>query len=815
MPPAIMIAAAWAGSTFAAYIGLVGLAASIVGGVIAMGINTIGSSLLGFSAKGATGSQPAMQPITINTTGSLNAIPVVYGRRRVGGTRVFVDTTDGNQHLHLVFALCEGQVGSIQGVYFNDELAAVYDPESLIENPDLLAPDVNGWRFNDIYDQHCVFEFRNGSDTQTSIAQLTTAVGAEKWGTNHTLSGVAYLYVKLIYDATIYRTGLPTVNCDIIGRTVDAAHITAGWQAEDYNNPAWCLYDYLTNSRYGKGISPTLIDMDSFLHSRDYCNELVEVLDSENNSFEQKRYQADGHIDTGNTLLDNVKNILTSMNGFLIQGSGRYKLRINRDDVDTGNIFTFNEDNIIGSWDIQLGSKSNRFNQAKVTYYEPSANYQGNILLVKDAAYLADDNNQVYERELSLPLTCDYARASYIGRIIVNQSRYQTTVSFIAAPTALVVEVGDIVVIAHPVPGWTDKLFRVMNITIQADGAVRVVAAEFNENVYTNNTVIKTPDFGRLGTYTGNPGGGGTATFVNPPSLPIISYNASATTKFVSFSASIDTNIQYYEIKTSGANTLVLQTPTAYTTYAAPAYVIDPTVSLILDAEATTIVDSARYRQVSNGTNASTSTDQAKFGTKSILFEGAGSIFWTKNTQYEFGAGNFTVEFWVWPTLAAQQECIACYANGSGLNSNYAFEILTNRTDGDQWQAIICQGNTAYEVRSPAGTAQAGVWQHVALCRIDNVLSLYVNGVQYGGLDVTGVAVNNVATAILEFGQGQGYYPFTGYLDEVLIQKGVARYNGSFTPPTEARVWTRSQGIDTYSIRAKNSLGYYSKSITG
>jgi hypothetical protein len=284
----------------------------------------------------------------------------------------------------------------------------------------------------------------------------------------------------------------------------------------------------------------------------------------------QKRYVADGHIDTGRPIIDNVKDILTSMNAFLIQSSGKYKVRCNKVE-NTSGAFVFDESNITGQWDIALGNKTNRFNQAKITYFEPNNNYQGNIFLVKDATYLAKDNAQTYERALTLPLTCNYTRAAYIGRIIMNQSRYQTTVTFNAVQTALVVEVGDIISIAHPVPGWTGKMFRVMNMTLQAAGDVRIIAVEYNPDVYSNGTVITAPDFNSKGTYTGGAGSQPNSNLTASVAAPTLaSITALTSGRQVGWTRSTDSNITSYEItvtgnnptiKTTTSNTVVLATP--------------------------------------------------------------------------------------------------------------------------------------------------------------------------------------------------------------------------------------------------------------
>jgi hypothetical protein len=564
MPPAVAIAASWIGSAVASYIGLTGLAATIVGGVVAMGVNSIASSLFGFNEPPKNS---ASNSVNLNTTGAVNAIPVIYGLRRVGGTRLFIDTTNDNKNLHLVFAMAEGQVAGITWIYVNSEPAAIYDPTSAYTgdySSELGTPDTAGFRYRSKFSGKLTVRWRDGQDNQSVISYLQTAVGATKWSNNHTCAGVAILYVELIFNTDLYN-GLPQITADIKGKKVTDTW-DGTWNATDYDNPAWVLFDYLTNTRYGKGIDKSMLDKDSFIATKNYCNELVTMKDKDGNNISQKRYIANGHIDTAKTIIDNVKDILTSMNAFMVQSGGKYRVRCNK--AETPSDFVFNEDNITGSWDIQLGSKTNRFNQTKITYFEPENSYQGNIFLVKDATYLAKDNNQVYERELVLPLTCDYARAAYIGRIVMNQSRFQTTVSFNAVQTAMVVEVGDVVKITHPVPGWNNKLFRVMNMTLQPMGDVRIVAVEYDPLVYTTGTIIQYPDFTRQPTYSGTGNTQPTAT-VQPPVGPIAETNLSTTAggsitnKQISWTKSPDSTVSYYEITINGS-TVVSSTNPVY-----------------------------------------------------------------------------------------------------------------------------------------------------------------------------------------------------------------------------------------------------------
>ena len=150
-----------------------------------MGVNSIASSLFGFNEPPKNS---ASNSVNLNTTGAVNAIPVIYGLRRVGGTRLFIDTGREGDHcdskyLNLVFAMAEGQVSGITWVYIDSEPAAIYDPTSAYTGSyasELGTPDTAGFRYRSKFNGKLTVRWRDGSDTQDSISYLQLAVGTDR-----------------------------------------------------------------------------------------------------------------------------------------------------------------------------------------------------------------------------------------------------------------------------------------------------------------------------------------------------------------------------------------------------------------------------------------------------------------------------------------------------------------------------------------------------------------------------------------------------------------------------------------------------------
>jgi len=198
-------------------------------------------------------------------------------------------------------------------------------------------------------------------------------------------------------------------------------------------------------------------------------------------------------------------------------------------------------------------------------------------------------------------------------------------------------------------------------------------------------------------------------------------------------------------------------------------------VSLLLRMDgsngSTTFADlSSNTHTITVGGNAQVSTTDSKFGTGSLLLDGAGDYLETPaHSSFAFGTGDFTVECWVYPNVISDND---------GLF-----------TSGSQLFAAIYQNNwaigTTGSMLSPSytsGAATAGSWQHFAITRSGSALRLFINGTQLGptSSDTTDLTNNQLFIGYY-FSSG---YAWNGKIDEFRVTKGIARYTANFTPPT-------------------------------
>ena len=170
-------------------------------------------------------------------------------------------------------------------------------------------------------------------------------------------------------------------------------------------------------------------------------------------------------------------------------------------------------------------------------------------------------------------------------------------------------------------------------------------------------------------------------------------------------------------------------------------------------------------------------TAQAKFGTASLDVTGSAisHISIASQQDFGFGTGEFTIEGWFRFTSTASGAVLWDFRGTSATDS--ALSLKTGATDSLQVQV----GNTTVAT-SGSSVISTGTWQHIAVTRDGSNVRLWVDGVQAA----LGTSAANLGTS-QKLNIGADYSDANGveaYIDEVRIEKGVAKYLTPFTAPT-------------------------------
>jgi hypothetical protein len=218
----------------------------------------------------------------------------------------------------------------------------------------------------------------------------------------------------------------------------------------------------------------------------------------------------------------------------------------------------------------------------------------------------------------------------------------------------------------------------------------------------------------------------------------------------------------------------------AFTPPTAPLTAITNT-SLLTNFTNAGIFDNTGKNNLETVGDAQIDTTVKKYGTGSMEFDGTGD--WLRlpaSPDLNMSTGAATVECWLYITAAIQdyRMIVSDAANGQ----NY---IALRSLSSIGTQIEITVNNTAFRIEL-SGAISQNTWHHLAVVRSGNTFTAYVDGASLGtGSSSASWNLGNGGTFIGRWG-GATAYEWPGYIDDLRITKGIARYTANFTPPTAA-----------------------------
>lgn len=363
---------------------------------------------------------------------------VVYGKTRVGGTIVYMESTGAkNETMHMAMVLAGHEINAVSRVYVNDE------PFTLTSSGSIYTIDYKGST------SAINFDYAVGTPAQAPMELFSGTTAAA-----YQFKGLATLGAKLVFDQDKFPQGLPNITAEIEGSKVyDPRTSTTVYS----NNSALCIRDYLTNTVYGLGAIGAEVDDDSFTAAADICDENVTL----SGGGTEKRYTINGTFVTSEKPKDILGKMLTSCGGQLTYVGGKWTLKVAEYRTPT---VTLTDDDFASEISIQ-GSLSRRdlFNAVKGTYSEPNALYQlSSFPPVTNATYAAQDNETIW-KDIQFPFTTSVSSCQRLAKIDLEKMRQQITVTGTFKLSAFALQTGDTVYLDINRYGWNNKVFEVVD----------------------------------------------------------------------------------------------------------------------------------------------------------------------------------------------------------------------------------------------------------------------------------------------------------------------------------------------------------------
>jgi hypothetical protein len=188
-------------------------------------------------------------------------------------------------------------------------------------------------------------------------------------------------------------------------------------------------------------------------------------------------------------------------------------------------------------------------------------------------------------------------------------------------------------------------------------------------------------------------------------------------------------------------------------------------------------------------------TSQFKFGSSSLLITGSAPLVAFNGTSDFFlsdsNSDQFTIECWARFTSFNNLPSFNSLVNKSlGANFDWGLSVIsTGSTGGLMFQSAAIEGVINVDVRSlTTDMISTGIWYHLAVDKDSSgTIRLYINGAVVGSATPADSSINhNLTSNVIIGASGFGGNALPGWIDEVRVSKGVARYktDRGFTPPT-------------------------------
>ncbi|MFM2580647.1 DUF1983 domain-containing protein [Vibrio fortis] len=422
--------------------------------------------------------QQADYATKLNTDSSQNDVPVIYGRSgAIGAHRVFkevVNSGKDNDLLTVIYTLGEGEIHAIEQLYIDNQ--PLFKNERNYKNGTIGQNDLA-----DNFKNHVQVQISTGSETNPFRFSMAEQNSDGRWSSAHRLYGRAAICLKIKLDpwkGVIKNDGF-NITAVVKGKLIHDIRYDNnpyGYESggKDFGrNPALCLYDYMTNTRYGAGIHPNDIDTSSFILAANWCD--------------KNNIHCDGVVNQGQSYKKNMDELRQSFDAHLTDYNGAIYCVI---DSPAAVAFDFNESNLTGRAKIKHQAVEKYFNKLEVTWFSPDKEYKKDTICYppRDTDPSIVKDGKVITQRVDLPFTKEKYAMDFLASKAIMKSKFADVIEFSSNIDGFMCNVHDVVTITSPELKLNKRAFRITelkrNITGSKAGTVDFKATEYDEAVY-------------------------------------------------------------------------------------------------------------------------------------------------------------------------------------------------------------------------------------------------------------------------------------------------------------------------------------------
>ena len=228
------------------------------------------------------------------------------------------------------------------------------------------------------------------------------------------------------------------------------------------------------------------------------------------------RHQMNSIIETSSSVFQNTTNMLEHYNGILSYSNGNYELEVEAQEDAPSNDTPYHikYGDIIGSLKVTEDPSRKSFNTINATLSDPGNKWSNTSVAFYNSNFVKADRNVVKTGNLQFSGITNYWNGRINAERFLTESRFPLQISFVMMPKGIILKAGQVLKIDYDRFGWSGKLFRIQDLSINPDCLVTVSAVEYDDSMY----LISNTRTSALSS-TQNPGAAGTGTPTAPTSL--------------------------------------------------------------------------------------------------------------------------------------------------------------------------------------------------------------------------------------------------------------------------------------------------------
>jgi hypothetical protein len=178
------------------------------------------------------------------------------------------------------------------------------------------------------------------------------------------------------------------------------------------------------------------------------------------------------------------------------------------------------------------------------------------------------------------------------------------------------------------------------------------------------------------------------------------------------------------------------------------------------------------------------STLESNFYGASFYFDGSANTDYVSvadNDQLDVGSGDFTIECWAY--VSGYPNTNPGLLSKRGGNGAAHWQLVLNRNGQIQFGDQSTWSNYFGTSSGTTGdTIFKDNWHHIALTRTSGSVQAWYDGRKYGDAISNTTDFSTSANFSVGVGREDNYDPFQGYVNDVRVYKGVAKYTSDFIP---------------------------------